>query len=408
MTDTIKSIKAYEILNAKGNPTVEVEIQSKQGFEAIASVPSGTSTGSYEAFVLTDNEKRFYGKGMRKAVNNVNNIIAPALIGKYLENLSDIDRFLLDLDGTPNKSKLGANAILPVSVACAKVIAKSMNRPLYTILSERKEFSIPNIIATVIAGGKHGVSGLEFEDYLYIFHDFPKFSDQLEALVILRKELEKVLIKEYGLFPEDGGALAAPIKSSEEAFKIMLQVIHEQKYDEQVSLGLDVAASELMDIKNNKYKIGQGTLTNKELNAYYLMLAQKYPLDYLEDGFHEDDVEGFALLQKSSIPIQNVGDDLYTSNITRLKKYYKYANGLLLKINQIGTVTEAIDASNFAQSKGMDVTVSLRSGETNDDFIADLAVAIGAKQIKLGSPVRLERNVKYNRLLKIEAELNKQ
>lgn len=404
--DRIKTIRGYEILNAKGNPTVEVEVVTEKGHEGVASVPAGTSTGSYEAFVLIDHEERFSGKGVRKAVRNVNEIIAPALIGQTLDSIEKVDRIMLELDGTDNKSNLGANAILPVSVACAKVRAKAMGLPLYATLTDRKKFRIPNIIATVIAGGEFGVSGLEFEDYLYIFHDFDHFIDQLEALIILRRELENKLKRKYGSFPEDGGALAAPIKTTEEAFNTMLEVAAENKYADKVGLGLDVAASELLE-NSGKYKVGAGALTREELARYYEKLCQDYPLEYLEDGFHEDDIEGFNLIQKFPGHIQNVGDDLFTSNISRLEMYGKSANGLLLKVNQIGSVSEAIKAAEYANANGIDVTVSLRSGETADDFIADLAVAVGARQIKLGSPVRLERNVKYNRLLKIASEIEK-
>lgn len=404
--DTIKSIKAWEILNAKGNPTVEVEMWTASGFSAVASAPAGTSTGTYEAFVLVDKEEpRYSGKGVRKAVSNVNNIIAPALIGHPVSSIKKIDEILLALDGTENKSHLGANAMLPVSVAFAKVRAKSLGIPLYASLTQRNAFKIPNIIATVIAGGEFSTSGLEFEDYLYVFHDFPHFENQLEALVALRARLEKELRKQYGNVPEDGGALAAPLKSSKEAFDIMLKVAEDCGFVGKVGLGLDVAASELYEKKARKYKVGTGNLSRNELLNYYLSLCKDYPLEYLEDSFDEDDADGFKLIKKFAPKIQNVGDDLFASNIKRLAKYHESANGLLLKINQIGSVSEAIEAAEYAQGKGMDITVSLRSGETADDFIADLSIAIGAKQIKLGSPVREERNVKYNRLLRISSEL---
>lgn len=401
--DTIARVHAREILNAKGNPTVETEIETSSGKIVTASVPSGTSTGKYEAFVLLDGGIRYEGKGVQKAVDNVNTVIAERLIGRKLDNLKKIDELLIDLDGTENKTKLGANAILSVSVACAKAIAVAKREPLYATLASKKEFKLPDIIATVVSGGNFSPSGLDFEDYLYIMHGFDKFSEELEALVALRKNLEKNLVKKFGPILEDGGALAAPLTSTEEAFEFMLSTSKECGFEKNIGLGLDVAASELHQ-GNSIYKIKQG-MNREQLVAYYNELIDKYPLTYLEDGFDEDDVEGFKLLSSSTSKIQNVGDDLFTSNIKRLRKYHTFANGLLLKINQIGTVSEAIEAADFAKKNNMDVIVSLRSGETTDDFIADLAVAIGAKQIKLGSPVRAERNVKYNRLLKIEEEL---
>ena len=404
--DRIKNLKAYEILNAKGNPTVEAVVETESGIIAAGSVPSGTSTGKYEAYELHDGGTRYGGRGVRKAVENVNSEIAGILRGMSIANLEDIDNAMIELDGTENKSRLGANAILAVSVAAAKARAAALGLPVYRSLSEKSSFSIPDVIATVISGGEFSPSGLDFEDYLYILHDFCNFSEELEALVIMRKQLEKNLVKKYGVFPEDGGALAAPIQSTEEAFDIMLSTADECGFKKNVSLGLDVAASELFDIDTNIYKV-KGGMKADALAGYYDELIADYPLIYIEDGFNEDDTDGFRLLTKYGNRIQNVGDDLFTSNVKRLESYHDVANGLLLKINQIGTVTEAIAAANYAQREGMDVTVSLRSGETTDDFIADLSVAIGAKQIKLGSPVRAERNAKYNRLLRIAEELER-
>ncbi len=404
--DRIKNLKAYEILNAKGNPTVEAVVETESGIIAAGSVPSGTSTGKYEAYELHDGGTRYGGRGVRKAVENVNSEIAGILRGMSIANLEDIDNAMIELDGTENKSRLGANAILAVSVAAAKARAAALGLPVYRSLSEKSNFSIPDVIATVISGGEFSPSGLDFEDYLYILHDFCNFSEELEALVIMRKQLEKNLVKKYGVFPEDGGALAAPIQSTEEAFDIMLSTADECGFKKNVSLGLDVAASELFDIDTNIYKV-KGGMKADALAGYYDELIADYPLIYIEDGFNEDDTDGFRLLTKYGNRIQNVGDDLFTSNVKRLESYHDVANGLLLKINQIGTVTEAIAAANYAQREGMDVTVSLRSGETTDDFIADLSVAIGAKQIKLGSPVRAERNAKYNRLLRIAEELER-
>ncbi|MDY4610551.1 MAG: phosphopyruvate hydratase [Sphaerochaetaceae bacterium] len=397
MADRIKKITGREILNAKGSPTVEAELVTENGFVAVASVPSGTSTGTYEAYALYDGGTRYDGKGTRKACANINGAINDLLKGKTLENQEALDTMMTDLDGTSNKSNLGANAILAVSVAIAKARALSQGKQTFETLTDAKTYKIPHVIATVIAGGAFGLSGLEFEDYLYILHGFDFFSDQLEAIVRLRKQLGKNLEKMFGTVPEDGGALAAPLHSSDEAFDIMLQTAKECGYEKQVDLGIDAAISEQFDQEKKNYHVQAG-MTSEELCAYYVSLATKYPLTYLEDCFDENDFDGFELLGKALPNVQNVGDDLFASNIKRLEAYHKVANGLLLKINQIGTVSEAIAAANYAKNHGLDVTVSLRSGETTDDFIADLSVALSTRQIKLGSPVRAERNMKYNRL----------
>ena len=406
--DTIKKIEGREILNAKGMPTVEAKIETTEGNTAIASVPCGTSQGSYEAKALYDGGSRYNGRGTRTAAGHVSNEINSLLVGKPLSDPSYLDKLMIKLDGTTDKSRLGANAILASSVAVAKASAMSKHMPLYKSLYRQDSYKVPDIIATVIAGGAFSVSAsaLEFEDYLYIFSNFDSFDEELEALVTLRAHLQKKLTSQYGVIPEDGGALAAPLKSTEDAFTWMLQSVKECGYEGKVTLGLDVAASELYDKATSVYRFNK-VFNRDELLNYYEVLCQKYPLTYIEDAFHEDDVDGFAALQNRLPNVQNVGDDLFASNIARLREYHTAANGLLLKINQIGTVSEAIAAAEFAQKHDMDVIVSLRSGETTDDFIADLAVAVKARQIKLGSPVRAERNAKYNRLLQIAEELGR-
>ena len=404
--DTIKKIAGREILNAKGMPTVEARIETTLGNIATASVPCGTSQGSYEAHAIYDGGRRYQGKGTRVAANHVSNEINNLIVGKSLAEPSYLDRLMIEMDGTKDKSKLGANAILASSVAIAKASALAKHIPLYRSLYQSESYKVPNIIATVIAGGAFSIcpSALEFEDYLYILSGFDTFDEELEALVTLRRCLQKRLTEKYGVIAEDGGALAAPLRSTEEAFDWMLRVAEECGYSEKVTLGLDIAASELYDSANETYRFNK-VFNKAELIDYYVALCEKYPLTYIEDAFHEDDIESFAALRNRIPNVQHVGDDLYASNINRLRKYHQVANGLLLKINQIGSVSEAIDAADFAKKQDMDVIVSLRSGETTDDFIADLAVAIGARQIKLGSPVRAERNTKYNRLLQIAKEL---
>lgn len=403
-SETIKYIKGREILNAKGMPTVEAQIETVGGDVAVASVPCGTSTGSYEAVALYDGGARYGGKGTRVAAGHVSNEINGLLAGKSVADPSYLDQLMLQLDGTADKSRLGANAILAASVAVAKVSALSKRMPLYKSLCARKSYKTPDIIATVISGGAFSSASLEFEDYLYIFSGFDSFEEELEALVILRRHLEKKLVERFGVIPEDGGALAAPLKSSEEAFRCMLDSVDACGYTGKVTLGIDAAASELYDAESAVYKFSKN-FSRDELLSHYTYLCDKYPLTYIEDAFQEDDIKGFRMLKAELPAVQNVGDDLFVSNISRLEKYHDAANGLLLKINQIGSVSEAIKAAEFASAHDMDVIVSLRSGETTDDFIADLSVAVGARQIKLGSPVRAERNAKYNRMLQIADEL---
>lgn len=409
MKDYIKEIKGMEILNANGKPTVEAEIVTTQGIRMVASVPSGTSTGKYEAHELYDGGSRYGGYGTKTAAQNISTEINRVLKGVDITKQDEIDQIMCELDGTPNKEKIGGNAILAVSVAAARAGAAASNMPLYRYISqEKRQMRMPDIIATVIAGGAFSDSGMEFEDYMYVFRDFEDFSEELEALVTLRKRLEQRLREQYGKILEDGGALAAPCKTTKEAFQWMMDTAREAGYEKQVTLGLDVAASELFQPETGEYKLINNKIYSKEaLLTYYKKLCGQFPLTLIEDGFDQDDFDGFAQLKKEITGIQVVGDDLFVTNTKRLQMGIQHnsANALLLKINQIGTVTEAIQANDLATVNGYDVIVSLRSGETSDDFIADLAVGIGARQIKLGSPVRAERNAKYNRLLKINEEI---
>ena len=409
MSDYIRTVRGREILNANGKPTVEAELQTQNGIRTVASVPSGTSRGKYEAYELYDGGARFDGFGTRAAAGNITGPISNALTGMDITKQEETDRILCELDGTPNKERLGGNAILAVSVAAARAGAIASGLPLYRYISGGKRpVRMPDIIATVMSGGVFSGSGMEFEDYMYLFHSFENFPDELEALVHLRRSLERKLREKYGNFPEDGGALGAPCSSTAEAFGWMLDNAGEEGYDSRVSLGLDVAASELFAADTGKYRLGSNrVLTAEQLLGYYAELCGRYPLTLIEDGFDQDDFESFAKLKERQPTIQVVGDDLFVTNPERLKMGIRQdsANALLLKINQVGTVTEALRANDLARENGYDVIVSLRSGETTDDFIADLAVGIGARQIKLGSPVRAERNTKYNRLLEIHQEL---
>lgn len=405
--DRIEKVTGREILNAKGKPTVEVEVVTSSGKTGIASVPSGTSKGRYEAHELYDNEARYGGYGVRNAVENVNTVIRDALQGMDILKQREIDKLMIDIDGTKNKGRLGGNAILATSVAVAKAGAASAGVPAYRYLGGLKAVTLPNIVATVISGGLFSPSNLEFEDYLLMLEGFPCVSDSVEALVSMRLLLAKKMIEKYGDFPEDGGALAPPLGSTEEAFEAMLMVAREVGCEKYVSLGLDVAANELFDPQSGLYNMTNKKMHADELIDYYKKLCADYPLTFIEDPFEQDQWDDFAKLKKQLSGVQIVGDDLFVTNVERLQMGIEKdcANTLLLKINQVGTVSEAIDAALLAQKNNYYITASLRSGETTDDFVADMAVGMGARQIKLGSPVRGERNTKYNRLLKIESEL---
>ena len=407
--DRIIKVTGREILNAKGKPTVEAKVFCESGVTAVASTPSGTSRGKYEAHELYDGGTRYGGFGTKNAAAKINTEINDALCGVDVTDQKKIDDILIRLDGTPNKERLGGNAIVAVSMAAAKAGAMSRKIPLYEALKETEgERKLPDIIATVISGGEYSPSGLEFEDYLYIFSGYDSFEKMLEDLASARKQLEKILSDEYGQFPEDGGALAPPVKTSAEAFSWMLRAAEDVGCREHVTLGLDVAAGELYDPESGCYKACGRMMSKSELMDYYIGLCRDFPLTYIEDPFDQDDFEAHREL-KDKVPegVQIIGDDLFVTNVERLKTGIEHgsATTLLLKVNQIGTVTEAIAANDLALDSGMDVTVSMRSGDTPEDFIADLSVAVGARQIKLGSPVRAERTSKYNRLLEIESEM---
>ena len=408
MSVVIQSIVGREILNSRGKPTVEAELTTSNGLKLTASVPSGTSTGKYEARELFDGDMRFRGFGTKKAASNVSNAISTCLAGMDVADQRTIDKALIALDGTPLKERLGGNAILAASIAAAKAGAAVMGLPMYRYLGGMTAIKVPDIASTVISGGAFSPSGLEFEDYLMILEGFPSFSDSVEALCDMRKLLEKKCKQKYGVVEEDGGALAPPMSDTQEAFETMLAVAREVGCEKNLKLGLDVAANELYAETENCYRMTKGLMDADSLCAYYRKLTQDYPLIYIEDPFMEDQWKEFAKLTAMLPKVQIVGDDLFATSLNRLHRGIEEhaANTLLMKVNQAGTVTEAIEAAIFAHRNHYLVTASLRSGETTDDFQADLAVAVQAKQMKLGSPVRGERNVKYNRLMRIEQELS--
>lgn len=411
MNATITSLTAREVLGGSGRPTVEVSMTLDNGVSTTASVPSGTSRGSHEAFELFDRETRHKGYGVRTAAANVRDCIAPALIGASVMDQGAFDARLLELDGTEDKSNLGANAILPVSVAAAKAAAATAGLPVYRYLGGQIANRLPMPIATVIAGGEYSPSALPFEDFLYIVKDFPTFAEALDALAETRRELETILTRRYGTISDVGGALAPPLASVEEAFDVMLEACRAAGYEGRMDLALDVAANEIYDAETQRYTLGDRKVGAEELCGIYCTLAESYPLRFIEDGFHEEDFASHARLKAElearRIPCSVVGDDLFVTNPKRLLHGIecRAASEMLFKINQIGTLTEAMLAAAIAHENGLAITLSLRSNDTSDPFVADMAVAIGAKRIKAGSPVRAERTAKYNRLLAIEDEL---
>ncbi|HSR12185.1 MAG TPA: enolase C-terminal domain-like protein [Thermodesulfobacteriota bacterium] len=409
MGDVIEKVEAREILGGTGRPTVEARVVTRGGFAVEASVPAGTSKGKHEAFELYDGGTRYRGRGVRRAVESINRIIAPALRGMEVEDQRRIDDTLIRLDGTENKEKLGGNAVLAVSVACAKAGAAARGIPVFRHLGSMGMGAprIPAPMITVIAGGSHSPSPLPFEDYLLIFGGFSSFPECAEAVVETRIRLGEIVGKKFGTAPEVGGALAPPVADTRQAFDLMLQAASESGFAGKLTLGLDVAANEFYVAGNNVYDVGE-EMTADALIQTYRALAKEYPLTYIEDAFHEDDHAHFAELTRQMPGVSIVGDDLYASNPRRIAEgiRMKAGNGVLLKINQIGSVSEALDAAALAVKNGFEIHVSLRSNETNDDFVADFAVAVGGRQAKLGSPFRGEKTAKYNRLFRIEEEMN--
>jgi len=413
----IHSIKAREILDSRGNPTVEVDLETNLGIFR-ASVPSGASRGKYEAVELRDGGKRYHGMGVLKAVRNVNEIITPKLKGKDVTRQKEIDELLIKLDGTENKSKLGANAILAVSMAVCRAGAAAKNLSLYQYIfhqffqcnEERARYILPRPCFNIINGGAHAGNELDFQEFM-IVPQGKIFSKNLQIASEIYQELKNLIKKKYidlAINVGDEGGFAPPIKLPQEAIELILEAAKKLNYE--IKIILDVAASKFF--KNGKYKMKIGVFTRDGLLRYYEKLIKNYPILGLEDPLAEDDWEGWEkLISNSQFLISKplvIGDDLTVTNPKRIElaQEKKACNAAIIKINQIGTVTEAIEAANLAKSYGWKIMVSHRSGETCDDFISDLAVGIGADFIKSGAPARGERVAKYNRLLKIEKEIH--
>lgn len=406
----IKDIHAREILDSRGNPTVEVEMTLETNISCIASVPSGASTGSREALELRDKDKRFGGLGVLKAVNNVNNIIRPYLIGKKIDQ-GFVDNTLLELDNTETKSNLGANAMLAVSLACLKCLAKMNNKELYEYVASNK-VTLPIPMINIINGGVHAVNNLDIQEFM-IMPVVKGMKERIRAGAEIFHELKKLLtINKYAVGVGDEGGFAPNLDNTYMALEFIMEAIKKAGYKpgEDVFIALDVAASELYNKETKKYKIDNKELTVEELMKYYMSLVDRYPILSIEDPFYEDDFESlskFTSLVGKRIMV--VGDDYFVTNEKYLRKgiNMKAGNAILLKANQIGTVTEMTKTIMLAKKNNYKTIISHRSGETEDTFIADLAVGLAIPFIKTGSMCRGERIAKYNQLIRIEEKLNK-
>ena len=415
----IENIEALEVLDSRGNPTVQVEVVTDGGFCGIAKVPSGASTGSFEAVELRDNdEDRYMGKGVLKAVENVNRFIAKKITGMNVYDQIKIDKKLIDLDGTDNKAKLGANATLGVSLAVCKAAANSLGMELYNYIGGINAKKLPTPMMNILNGGKHSDNNISSQEFMIMPKSGNSFAENLQMGVETYHNLKKVLkAKGCSVAVGDEGGFAPNLQSEEEALDVIVEAIKKAGYipGKDISIALDIASTEMFDeakkVGKNGYlfwKTGEFK-TSDEMIEYLEELTHKYPIASIEDGLAEEDWSSWKkLTQRLGPKIQLVGDDLFVTNTERLRKGIKnkVANSILIKPNQIGTLTETLDAIEMAQKAGYTAVISHRSGETEDTTIADIAVAVNAGQIKTGAPCRTDRVAKYNRLLNIEKELN--
>jgi enolase len=410
----IKSVHAREILDSRGNPTLEVEVELFDGTIETGAVPSGASTGKYEAVELRDNDKtRYHGLGVLNAVANVNQHIAPAIMNLEATAQIDVDQHMMQLDSSPNKSHLGANAILGVSIAVARTAAKSLKIPLYRYLGGADACTLPVPMMNILNGGKHAANSTDFQEFMIVPAGSDGFSHAMQMGAEIYQELKSVLKqKGYNTNVGDEGGFAPSLESNNQAVEAIMSAIEKAGYEpgKDCFIALDPASSEFFE--NGRYKLAREgkTFTSEEMADFYAQWTAKYPIISIEDGMAEDDWEGWQLLtQKIGRKVQLVGDDLYVTNVKRLETgiQKKASNSILIKLNQIGTVTETLAAIRLAQRNNWTAIVSHRSGETEDTTIADLAVALNTGFIKSGAPCRSERVAKYNRLLKIEQELGK-
>ncbi len=409
----IKKVFARQVLDSRGYPTVEAEVTTQDGvFGAI--VPSGTSAGKHEALELRDGGKEFFGKGVKKAVENANTKIAKKILGMDTENLGEIDRAMIELDGTPNKSSIGANAILAVSMACCRAGAAAQKKQLFEFISkmsDTKKMSLPNPMMVVVSGGAHADKSTDLQEFMIMPTGAKSFLQAMKFGVETYHALE-ILLKKKGMHTNVGkeGSFAPTIPSNEEALDLIISAIEEAGYapGKDISITIDAAASEFFENGKYFFKTENKTLSAQQLIEYYEGLLKNYPIISLEDPFAEDDWQAFSeFTKRNGTKLQIIGDDLLATNPVRIKKAIRQnsCNALLLKVNQIGTVTEALKAAKLSFENNWNVIVSHRSGDTEDAFIADLAVGIGCGQIKTGAPARSERTAKYNQLLRIEEKI---
>jgi len=411
----IIEVRARQILDSRGNPTVEVDVLTDEGALGRAAVPSGASTGIHEAVELRDNDKKKYvGKGVLKAVKNVNDLISKSIIGFDITAQAEIDQIMIDLDGTPNKSKLGANAILAVSMAVAKAAAEEANLPLYRYIGGTNARILPMPMMNILNGGAHADNKIDFQEFMIMPVGAPSFSEGLRWGVEIFHQLKSTLKKKgYSTNVGDEGGFAPNIQSNEEAIETVLESIQAEGYKTgtQIAIAMDAANSELWNAKKKKYVFHKSSgkeMSSDQLVKYWESWVKKYPIVSIEDGMAEDDWAGWKNLTDTiGDKCQLVGDDLFVTNVTRIQTGIdkKIANGLLVKVNQIGTLTETINAVSLAQHNGYNTIMSHRSGETEDTTIADLAVALNCGQIKTGSASRSDRMAKYNQLIRIEEQL---
>jgi len=415
MKTKIRSVTAREVIDSRGNPTLEADVVLESGAVGSAMVPSGASTGIHEALELRDGDvKRYGGKGVLQAVANVKSKIAPALVGKDAADTQGVDRVMIDLDGTKNKKSLGANAILGVSLAAARAAATAAGMPLYRWLGGDKATVLPVPMANIINGGAHSDAPIDFQEFMIVPKGLPSFREAVRCGAEIFAALKKILHdRKLGTAVGDEGGFAPRLESTEVALGVISEAVEKTGYrlGEQVFFALDVASSEFFEAKTKQYvfkKSDQRRLSAGELVNFYLQLQKKYPIISIEDGTAEEDWDGWKILtQKMGSKTQLVGDDLFVTNVEFLKRgiQEKVANSILVKVNQIGSLSETLEAIQLARSANYSAVISHRSGETEDSTIADLAVATNAGQIKTGSFSRSDRLAKYNRLLRIEEEL---
>lgn len=410
----INHLWAREIIDSRGNPTLEVEVSTESGYLGRAAVPSGASTGKYEAYELRDGDKsRYLGKGVQRAVRNVIDVIGPRLKGLDVCNQSSIDALLLEIDGTANKSNMGANSLLGISLACARAGAEACGLPLYRYLGGTATFLMPVPMLNIINGGAHADNNVDFQEFMIVPKGAGSFREGLRYGVEVFHALKKVLMdKGFATGVGDEGGFAPNLGSNEEALQLIISAIEAAgfKPGEDISIALDVAASEFYQNKQYHLASENRKLSSDEMVGYLARLCKNYPIDSIEDGLSEHDWDGFVSLTKElGKKVHLIGDDLFVTNIDRLKEGIKReaCNGILIKLNQIGTLTETLACIETAKRAGYTTIISHRSGETEDHFIADLAVATNSGKIKTGSCCRSERTSKYNQLLRIEEELGK-